>query len=159
MGMMLMKPGWEKGEIEYYEIGGLGLIANVVKHPGGNMDITLRGLSRYRVKEYLQRTPYLIADVDILEEEGWEDTPELRRATGEMLRLFKQTLYKQDEEFREGILGQLNLLDSALDITNYLGSILRIKSEMKQQILEASNPAERARLLTAIFRGELASLN
>ena len=159
LGMILMKPGWEKGDIQYYEIGGLGLITKVVKHPGGNMDIVLRGLSRYRVREYVQRTPYLIAEVDILEEGGWEDTPELSEATEEMLRFFRQTLYKQDEEVRDQVLAQINLLENALDVTNYLGSILSVKSETRQRLLEASGPAERVELLTAIFRGELASLN
>ncbi len=159
LGMILMKPGWEDGRFEYYDVGGLGRITKVIKHPGGNMDIVLQGLCRYRVNEYVQRAPYLIADVDILADEGWEDTPDLRDAAREMLGLFKQSLYKQDEDLREDLFAQLNLLQSTLDITNFLGSILGIKHALKQQILEASDPAERVKLLTTILRGELASLN
>jgi Lon protease-like protein len=159
LGMMLMKPGWEDGTFEYYEVGGLGRITKAIKHPGGNMDIVLQGLCRYRVKEYVQRVPYLVAEVDILEDEGWEDNTEIQEATQEMLCLFKQSLYKQDEEVRENLFSQLNLLHSTLDITNFMGSILGIKPGLKQQVLEASEPAERVRLLTAILRGELASLN
>jgi ATP-dependent Lon protease len=159
LGMMLMKPGWEDGTFEYYEVGGLGRITKAIKHPGGNMDIVLQGLCRYRVKEYVQRVPYLVAEVDILEDEGWEDNSEIQEATQEMLCLFKQSLYKQDEEVRENLFSQLNLLHSTLDITNFMGSILGIKPGLKQQVLEASEPAERVRLLTAILRGELASLN
>ncbi len=159
LGMMLMKPGWEDGTFEYYDVGGLGRITKVIKHPGGNMDIVLQGLCRYRVKEYVQLVPYLVAEVDILEDEGWEDTAEIQGATKEMLGLFKQSLYKQDEEVRENLFSQLNLLESTLDITNFMGSILGIKPGLKQQLLEASKPAERVRLLTAILRGELASLN
>lgn len=159
LGMMLLKPGWEKERIEYYDVGGFGRITSAVKHPGGNLDIILRGLGRYRVREYVQRAPYLIAEVDILEEEGWGEPPGLRAAAGEMIRLFKQTLYKQDEAVRDSVLAQLNLLESALDITNYLGSILSIKAEKKQLLLEAPSAAERVRLLTALLRGELASLN
>ncbi|MFQ5692579.1 MAG: LON peptidase substrate-binding domain-containing protein [Nitrospinota bacterium] len=159
LGMILLKPGWEDGEIDYHDVGGLGLITKAVKHPGGNMDIVLRGLSRYRVREYVQRKPYLIAEVDILEDEGWDDTPELRGATREMVKLFERTLYRQDAAVREKVMAHVNLLEGALDITNYLGSILSIGSEKAQQILEVSGALERVRLLTAFFRGELATLN
>ena len=154
-----MKPGWEEGKIEYYDVGGLGQITKVVKHPGGNMDIVLRGLGRYRVKDYVQQNPYLIAEVDILEEVGCEDSADLRAARDDMLRLFERTLYKQDGEVRISILAQLNLLESALDVTNYLGSILSIQSNLKQQVLETGDPAKRVKLLTTVIRGELASLN
>ncbi len=159
LGMILLKPGWEKGEIDYHQIGVLGMISKAVKHPGGKMDIVLRGLSRYRVKEYVQHTPYLIAEVDIREDEGWEDTADLRSASEDAVKLFKQTLYKQKPEIREKILKRLNLLENVMDITNFLGSILSIDFEMKQRLLEASEPAERLKLLTAVFRGDLATLN
>ncbi|MDP6087333.1 MAG: LON peptidase substrate-binding domain-containing protein [Nitrospinota bacterium] len=159
LGMMLMKPGWEEGKIECYDVGGLGRISKVVKHPGGNMDIVLRGLSRYRVRDYVQREPYLIAEVDILEETGWEDSEKLRAAGEAMVRLFERTLYRQDSEVRTGILARLRLLESALDITNYLGSILSVQLGLKQRIFEADDPEERVKLLTTVLRGELASLN
>ena len=159
LGMMLMKPGWEKGKIAYYEIGGLGRITNVVKYPGGTMDIILNGLCRYRVHRYIQETPYLIAEVETFEDAGWDDDPATRRTTKEMVQLFERTLYKQDEEIRKSIVAQLQLLENVLDITNYVGSILGGKHELRQRLLELSDPKERVQLLTAVFRGELAELN
>ncbi|MDP6620030.1 MAG: hypothetical protein QGG90_11415, partial [Nitrospinota bacterium] len=82
------------------------------------------------------------------------------RAAGEaMVRLFERTLYRQDSEVRTGILARLRLLESALDITNYLGSILSVQLGLKQRIFEADDPEERVKLLTTVLRGELASLN
>lgn len=159
LGMMLIKPGWEQGSIEYYEIGGLGHISSVVKYSDKTMDITLQGLNRYRVRRYIRKSPYLIAEVEIIEDAYWEDSPAIQRTSEEMIQLFERTLYKKDEQARQLIMSQLNLLKDVSDITNFVGSVLGGKCRLRQRLLELSNPIERIQLLMSIFRSELAELN
>lgn len=158
LGMILLREGWERGEIAYFDVGGMGVITHVLRHPGGNMDIVLRGLSRYRVKAFLQQKPYLIGEVEVLEEE-WEDSPALEMATGHMVELFQRTLEKQPEELREKTLSQVNLLESPVDLANYFASVLNIEVHKKQVLLEAPTVWDRVRLLTSFLKGELARFN
>ncbi len=158
LGMILLREGWERAEIDYFDVGGLGVITHVLKHPGGNMDIVLRGLSRYRVKSFVQQKPYLIGEIEILEEE-WEDSPALGMATDHMLELFRRSLEKKPEEMRQNILSQVNLLESPVDLSNYLASVLDIDVYKKQDLLQAPTVRERVRLLTSFLKGEVASFN
>jgi Lon protease-like protein len=158
LGMILLREGWERGEIAYFEVGGMGVITHVLRHPGGNMDIVLRGLSRYRVKAFVQQKPYLIGEVEILEEE-WEDSPALEMATSHMMELFRRSLERQPKEVREKILSQVNLLQSPVDLANSLASVLNTDVYKKQALLEAPTVRDRVRLLTSFLKGELARFN
>ena len=158
LGMILLREGWERGESTYFDVGGMWVITHVLRHPGGNMDIVLRGLSRYRVKAFVQEKPYLIGEVEMLEEE-WEDSPALEMATHHMVELFRRSLEKQPEEVREKILSQVNLLESAVDLANYLASVLHIDVYKKQDLLQAPTVRDRVRLLTSYLKGELATFN
>ena len=123
------------------------------------MDITLLGLTRYRVHRYIRKTPYLIAEVEIIEDVCGDDSPAIQRTSKEMVQLFERTLYKKDEQTRQFIMSQLSLLKGVSDITNFVGSVLGVKYRLRQRLLELSNPLERIQLLMSIFHGELAVLN
>jgi Lon protease-like protein len=73
IGMVLLRPGWEKdyeGRPPVFEAGCAGLIDRWEELPDGRYNILLRGLTRFRVREEHGGDIYRIASVDALPDRG-----------------------------------------------------------------------------------------
>lgn len=71
IGMVLLKPGWEKNYYdnpEIFNIGCIGKIMNMETEKKGGANIILYGLKRVRIVEILKDSPYRLARVDLMEE-------------------------------------------------------------------------------------------
>jgi uncharacterized protein len=76
IGMILLRPGWEKdyeGRPPVFEAGCAGLIDRWEELPDGRYNILLRGLTRFRVREEHEGDVYRIARVDALPDRGGPD--------------------------------------------------------------------------------------
>jgi Lon protease-like protein len=81
IGMVLLKPGWEKNyhdNPEIFSVGCMGRIINIEVEKDGRSNIVLYGLKRVRIVEILHDAPYRLARVKLLEdshgtnEEGYQ---------------------------------------------------------------------------------------
>lgn len=72
IGMSLLCPGWEadyQGRPPVYPTGCAGIIERCDPLPDGRFNITLRGLSRFRIREEHAGEPYRVATIDALTDE------------------------------------------------------------------------------------------
>ena len=73
IGMVLLKPGWERdydGRPAVYPIGCSGLVSHVERLADGRYNLVLRGLERFRIVEENHERPYRRALVHPLVERG-----------------------------------------------------------------------------------------
>src|SRR5215204_5692400 len=77
-GVCLIKEGVEVGgPAEPYEIGTLARIAEIERMPDGRMNLMTFGVSRFRILSMVQREPYLIGNVELLETPPSESDQEI----------------------------------------------------------------------------------
>jgi uncharacterized protein len=77
IGMVLLKPGWERdyeGRPPIYPIGCSGLITHVERLADGRYNIVLRGVERFRIVEEDHNRPYRRAVIDRIAEEPVQPT-------------------------------------------------------------------------------------
>jgi ATP-dependent Lon protease len=81
IGMVLLKPGWEKNyhdSPEIFSVGCMGRIISIEAEKEGRSNIVLYGLKRVRILEILHYAPYRLARVNLMEdihgtnEEGYQ---------------------------------------------------------------------------------------
>ncbi|MBI3091311.1 MAG: LON peptidase substrate-binding domain-containing protein [Candidatus Tectomicrobia bacterium] len=158
LGMVLMKKGWEEasGDPEPYDVGCMGRVAKVVKLVNGNMNILLNGLLRVRVNGYVRLKPYRIASITPLYDDAVDD-PEADALAQECKANFLRLVSMRHSEARE--FQQLKLLDSPLDIANFLGAHVQADYHVKQMILECDSGRERLQTIAHILKSYLGMLN
>ena len=77
-GVALIADGSEAGDpnVQPHEIGSVAEIVDVQPLPFGRYYISTVGRDRFRINEVISREPYIVADVEIIEE---DDEPPSRR--------------------------------------------------------------------------------
>lgn len=71
IGMVLLKPGWEKSyydKPEIFSVGCMGRIISIELEKDGRSNIVLYGLKRVRIVEILHDSPYRLARVNLIED-------------------------------------------------------------------------------------------
>ena len=59
---------------DLYEIGTVSMVHRVMKTPEGNLFVIIMGVSRMRVKEFVQFEPYLRARIEVLADDKEDET-------------------------------------------------------------------------------------
>jgi hypothetical protein len=73
IGMALLKPGWEAdyhGRPAVYAVGCAGSLETCDPLPDGRLEILLKGITRFRIREEHGGQPYRLASVDAEPEQG-----------------------------------------------------------------------------------------
>lgn len=159
VGVSLLKPGWEEEgvEPEPHDVLGVGEITRVTRLAGGNMNIVLHGLARVRVVETVQTHPYRLAEVRVMADEV-DEGPEAHRMAEKAARAFGRLQALKPGQDRQP-LTVLKLLDSPIDIFNYLCAHVELDVSFKQELLEMEDLGERLRHLVVLLTKDLAILN
>jgi len=153
LGMALLQPGWEESYYEgpeVFEIGGMGRITDCELLDEGKYDIVLEGSTRYRIVQFVQDSPYRVAQVRPLVEviPSQEVTQEL---AAELMLCFQEVT-----EIGEPVLA-LDILEN-LDFTtmvNSICSVMSVSAYDKQYLLELGDVKRRAENLLDVFRRQV----
>lgn len=150
-GVVLIREGQAEGEpAEPYDIGTTAFITNTLPTDEGRMYIVAEGRQRFRIKQLIQNKPYLIADVEYLEDEvSVEQEVQAER----LLKLYDH--YRDAMTRATGVPQQLGDLPSdPLEISFQLSAQLQVPYLSKQQLLEADLET-RLESLTAALDDEM----
>jgi len=142
IGMVLLRPGWEKdyyGAPPIHSFGTVGEIERVEHLEDGRFNLVLNGLVRYRVEELVSDSPYRVARVRAVPEVPELDETKVIRGT--LVRLSRRLLASMPTDTAIPELATASL-DS---IVNALVMALQLTPDMRQDLLEVSSVAERAR--------------
>src|ERR671923_2357088 len=83
IGMVLLRPGWERdyeGRPPVYPVGCAGLVTHAERLPDGRYNIVLQGLEKFRILDEDNSRSYRIATVDSIAEAPNGDDREAMRA-------------------------------------------------------------------------------
>lgn len=125
---------------DLYSVGTLVLIEQLIP-TDGSINAFVRGISRVQIKEFISMEPFLLAKV--------VEIPEILEESDETKALTKHLSEQVQKAFNLGKGVDINLLMRILsdipsvDLADEVASILEIKSEEKQALLETFSVKER----------------
>lgn len=143
IGMVLLKPGWEKdyqGNPEIYGVACMGRMVSVEQLEDGRFNIVLYGLKRVKILETVKDDPYRLARVKILEDIHGTNEEAYGERIIELISRWNGMLGKEHESHRINVdigLPLENLTDifASLNISNVFE---------KQELLEEVSIPKRA---------------
>jgi ATP-dependent Lon protease len=143
------EPGWD----DLYEIGTAAVVDKMIKIPDGTLRILVRGLERIRLDRRVQDEPYLVGE--------FTKVPDVLVESDEVEALSRnvQTLFQRIIELVPYLPEELQLalanIEDPSALCNFVASLLRIKTEEKQQLLELADVEARLRELLRLLNREL----
>lgn len=148
-GVVLIKEGVEVGgSAEPHHIGTVAVIQHALRFEDGRMLLTTEGKQRFRISSIVQREPYLVAHVELLDEQSTPNT----LALAEQIR----TLYAKHHDaltYATGSMPELDdLPDDPVDLSYHLAEQFHIVYQSKQQLLEADLDERLASIADALER-------
>jgi ATP-dependent Lon protease len=126
---------------DLYDVGTIGLILRVLKLPDGGARILIQGLSRYRVKEWLQSEPYFVAKVEPLPERE-VDTLEAQAMMRTVIEQFRDYV-NTSKNLPGEILVAANNIKEAGKLADLVAANVQITDDQRQSVLEIVEPLER----------------
>jgi hypothetical protein len=147
-GIVLIREGLEVGgTADPYEVGTIAQITNAIRFADGQMYITVKGLSRFRIDRTVQHAPYLVAMVHPLEETV---EPEHERQAAQLQELYER--YRSRVADATGIAQSLDDLPAdPLAMSYQLSAQIQVPHLSKQQLLETDLETRLEALITALI--------
>lgn len=138
---------------ELYNIGTAALILKMMRAPDGSLRVMIQGIKRMRIKEPLEKEPYLKARIEPVEEVVKNDLDAqalMRNVLNNFTEIVKKVNYLPMElaQVATGIKDPSKLAD-------FVGSYMNFKIEDKQKILEEGDVEKRLRYILDLLVKEL----
>jgi len=151
------------GEIEEPAAGDLyrtGTAAKIIKKvnlPDGGVNIFISTLSRFRIKRFLKRDHPITAAVEYLEDKNYKND-EVKALTRALISEMKQVSENNPLFSEEMRLNMVNI-DHPGKIADFITSILNIKRQEQQKILETLDVHERMMQVLIFIKKEQELIN
>ncbi|HWG56531.1 MAG TPA: endopeptidase La [Gaiellaceae bacterium] len=143
------QPGWE----HVHDVGTVAVVHKLIRVPDGTLRILVQGLHRVRLREPVQDEPYLVAEFEVLPDVVPE-TPAVealtRNVQAQFARIIGLTPYLPEE-----LQVAAANVDDPSALCHLVATTLRISTEERQRILEATDVEERLRAVSLILGREL----
>jgi Lon protease-like protein len=156
-GVVLIREGKETGDVEVmpHEVGTTAEICDVTPLPAGRYYISTTGRRRFRIQDVVSRDPYLLVEVEYLEEE-LEDRSAIVELSDEVREEFREYL-RLLVEF-SGTSADFDVPNDPVDASFLIGDALQVADTMKQRLLELSNTQQRLTVELGFLRRLLPQL-
>ncbi len=142
----------EPSSTDLFTVGTLSHIERMIKSDG-EINAQVKGLSRIKVLEYLQDTPYLMARVAEIED-TFEDTPEIKALSNHLIAEFRKAVNLG--KFVDFLVFMNVMSDNnASQLADLVASVLDLKPSEKQEILEEVNVKIRLEKIIEILAKEI----
>ena len=137
-GVVLIRDGQEAGDLDVmpHEIGTTAEISEVTLLPAGRYYVSTTGKRRFRIDHIVSRDPYLLADVEFIDDETDEEDDDERAC---------ELAHRVLGEFREYVRLLVAFSGNAADyemphdpaVASYvIGDALQVADNLKQRLLE-----------------------
>jgi uncharacterized protein len=155
-GVACIREGYEVGSpAETHDVGCLGAVEWVRRHPDGTMDLLVRGTRRFRITGRPPDDPYPIAEIAFLDEPvGPRADEALRLARSALERYAVATSRRAGEPVPE-----VSLPRDPVAASYAAAAMLAIDGATLQVLLEQTSASERLASVAALARAEAALLD
>lgn len=140
---------------DFYKIGTIGKIKQMLKLPGDSIRVLVEGLTRGRIEEILFEVPYFKCKIRPLpDEEGAADDAEAEALMRTVLASFDEYI-NIDQNLAPEVFSSVVSIEAPGRMADMIASHLGIKIEDKQSIIETLDQKERLRKLNDILLKEI----
>lgn len=142
------------------DIHSVALMAEIMQTsrvPDGTLRVVLQGISRVRISEFTQTSPFFAAKIsplDVIHEDGIEIDALMRNAISE----FEHIVDLNKSIPPEALVSVTNIIDPDV-FTDSIVPYLQVRMEVKQDLLETLSVKERLKKLNILLAKELEILN
>ena len=149
----------QKGEEEFpspenlYRVGTAGVIFRMFRLPDGSLRILVKGLERFRIKEFVSNDPYYVAEIEILKEIVKKDL-ELEALAKDIVKVY-QELVNLSPYLPEELSAVVMNIEDPARLADFIATNTKMETEQRQEILETLDVKERLKKILAILTKEL----
>lgn len=141
-------------EADIYEIGTICTIKQILKLPGDTVRVLVEGTNRARVNKYTEIEPFFKGIVEILLDDESAEDKRCEALVRSVRKAFDDYI-KLSGNMPTELLISLDDLESPGRLADVISSYLMLKSEKKQELLEAYSASERLEKLLLFLNNEL----
>jgi ATP-dependent Lon protease len=134
MAFFLDKEKIHTGDIGLHQIGTAVTILRMLRNQDGSISLLLQGTSRIKLQKIVQRDPYMMVDVESIQEKG-EDIPEIMALRKIAIELLDKLSQESNLLNKEMIAGLSNIKQSGR-VADIIAGNTEISLEDRQKILE-----------------------
>jgi ATP-dependent Lon protease len=138
---------------DIYHVGTAASILKMLRFPDGSVRVLVQGLSRIRVKNFLETEPYAVARIEVIEEE-LERNVEVEALSRNVLDLLKKVVDLAPYLSEELQVTAMNTEDPSR-LADLIASSLNIKVPQKQELLETFDAKERLKKVLSHINREV----
>ena len=140
-------------EGDFYEIGTICKIKQMLKLPGDAIRVLVEGLSRAKIAEILHDEPYFKASIQVFDEEDVKDkeTEALMRAC---VNAFERYI-SVSNRVSPDVMVSVSTIEQPGRFADTMASHMVLKTDQKQQIIEAVTAKERLEVIYEMLLSEI----
>lgn len=138
---------------DFYKIGTGAVILKMAKSGDNKTQLFMRGISRFKIKEFIEGKPYLKAHVETLDDLVVMDI-EIEALMTNLAGLFDR-MVKLSPFFPQEFAGMARSISSPGILADVIASVINATAEEKQEILEILDVKERLREVTRLISHQL----
>ncbi len=133
------------GPSELYQVGTLATIHRLLRAPDGTIRLLVQGLERFRLVEFTQTEPYLMARIERIPEtvETGLEVDALARNARDQFSAISELI----PSFPRELVASVTMVEDPLPTVYAIANLQRIELEEAQKLLELDSVAEKLRKL------------
>jgi len=139
---------------DIYSVGTVGLILKMLRAPDGTMRLIIQGIKRARIKKALKEEPYLVAEIeeieDIIKTKNEKEIEALRTNVLGLLKEIVQNIPYIPEDF---LIIAMNITEPG-KLADFVAGYMQFPNEEKQKILETQEVLERLKSVLKLLTQE-----
>ncbi|MEM7304722.1 MAG: endopeptidase La [Pseudomonadota bacterium] len=139
---------------DFYKIGTLSTILQLLKLPDGTIKVLVEGSQRAAVNRFAEESEYFTADISILKDTDNIDEKKLDVLSRSIVGLFEQYV-KLNKKVPPEVLTSLSGIDEPDRLSDTIAAHMSLKLEEKQNVLEIVSTYDRLQHLMNLIEGEL----
>ncbi len=136
-----------------YRVGTAVKIQKMLRFPDGSMRLLGQGIARCRIKKFVASEPYMLASVELIEEDIQEDSRTLAYMRGVANNFLK--IIDASESFSEELKVVVMNIDDPGRLADLIATNLDVEVAEKQKMLEEKSPRKRLQMLSKVVMREL----
>src|SRR5216684_3308412 len=140
---------------DLYSIGTLATVHKVVKMPNQSLFVFTEGLQRGKLGEFTQFTPFMRANVDLIDDSEPEQAPEVEALQRNVLTLFQQIVAGSPTLSDELQTVAINIEEPGRLVDFVASSLPFLSTKDKQEILETPDVQKRLQVINQHLAKEL----
>ncbi|HEX5324132.1 MAG TPA: LON peptidase substrate-binding domain-containing protein, partial [Capsulimonadaceae bacterium] len=138
---------------DIYSMGIVAEVLQILKVPDGTVRVMLEGVTRYRIKKFIQNEPYFVVRGQAVPEND-DTTLELEALMRSALSQFEQIAASARNIPPEAVLSLMNIEEPGRLADHIAWHLSGLRVETKQELLETLDPKERLNKLSVLLSKE-----